>query len=337
MGPFLRSLLIIAALGAAYFSSAPAYAQSADSVQALIEEALRLFSVNKYADANAAASHALAAAEAEFGPDHPDVAPTLAVLAKMYQAQGKYDDTERALKRLLAIQEKALGPDQEKVLAVQDKLGMLYRIEHRYGEAETFLRKSLVSREQTSGPHQDDICQSLDKLAALHQSQDRFNDAEPEIKRCLAARERMLGPNHPDVGQSLHELARLYRSEGRRTEAEPIYRRGVALLGANHPEAILAAIRAGEYDKAAGAMRLNIRGDDREALIGAVRKTFFGQVTDLRWSGYRSNIVGASGSLTIEGEATHGNGLWQPFAVQMMRENGEWKLGEMALLGLAWR
>jgi tetratricopeptide (TPR) repeat protein len=150
-------------------------------------------------------------------------------------------------------------------------------------------------------------------------------------------REKTLGPDHPDVGQSLHELARLYRKLGRHAEAERAYNRAVAVLGPNHPEAILAAINATDYEKAARALNLGNPAADRDALAAAVRRTFLGQVTDLRWAGYRSSIGPAAGTIVIEGEATHGNALWQPFAAHMAREGDAWKLRSISLLGLAWK
>jgi len=55
---------------------------------------------------------ALAISEKALGPDHPDVAATLTIVAGLYQAQGRIAEAEPLFKRALAIQEKvskALG------------------------------------------------------------------------------------------------------------------------------------------------------------------------------------------------------------------------------------
>ena len=117
-------------------------------------------------------------------------------------------------------------------------------------------------------------------------------------------------------------------------DATSVYNRAIAVLGSNHAEVIMAAINAGEYEKAARALNLgNMAAGDRDAHARAVRRTFFGQVTDLRWTSHRSNVGAATVAVTIEGEATHGNQLWQPFVVQMVREGVEWKLRSITVLG----
>jgi tetratricopeptide (TPR) repeat protein len=197
------------------------------------------------------------------------------------------------------------------------------------------LKKSLSIRERVFGPDQLGVCESLGNLSVLYESQGQYADAEPYRARCLDIREKTLGPDHPDVGQSLHEVARLYRKQDRHVEAERAYNRAVTAFGPNHPEVILAAITASEYEKAARALNLPV--GDQEATAAAVRRTFFGRVTDLRWTRYRSNVSPSAGTVVIEGEATHGNDLWQPFAVQLVREGAEWKLRSISLLGLAWK
>jgi hypothetical protein len=44
-----------------------------------------------------------------------------------------------------------------------------------------------------------------------------------------------------------------------------------------------------------------------------------------------------AGTVDIEGEAIHGNALWQPFSVRMVREPGEWTLRSVSLGGLAYK
>jgi hypothetical protein len=84
-----------------------------------------------------------------------------------------------------------------------------------------------------------------------------------------------------------------------------------------------------------------------DAVVQEIRRTFFGRVTDLRWTSYRytdqtgiNSRVGSHRTTTdllVVGEAVHGNGLWQPIAAGMLPEGGEWKLRSNVLLGLAWK
>jgi tetratricopeptide (TPR) repeat protein len=271
-------------------------------------------------------------------PQSSDDVGTLNRQIEQLVQTGKYAEATEVALRALATQEKVLGPDHLDVAKIEDTLATLYRIQRRYPDAEQSLKKSVMTQEKLLGPDHLQLCQGLTGFAALYESQGRYADAEPYLSRCLNIRERAQGSDHPDVGQSLHELARLYRTQGRRAQAEPVYNRAITLLGPNHPEAVLAAINAGEFQKAAQALNLGSRtGTNSDAIARAVRQTFFGLVTDLRWTSYRSILGPTTGAITIEGEATHGNGLWQPFAVQMVRDGTEWKLRAITLRGLAWK
>jgi len=50
-----------------------------------------------------------------FGPDQPDITPSLNRLGILYYLQGEYIKSEPLLNRSLAIKEKALGPDHPDV------------------------------------------------------------------------------------------------------------------------------------------------------------------------------------------------------------------------------
>jgi tetratricopeptide (TPR) repeat protein len=309
-------------------------AQFDDDLGGLNQATLQLLQASKQPGAIAMAVRDLAGAEREFGPDAPNVGESLNNLARLYQYEGKYDQAEPLYKRALAIEEKVSGPDHANVAFNLDNLAALYRIQHRYAEAQALLQRSLTIRENGLGPDHLNVYLSVESLAVLYQSQRRYADAEPYLKRALDIREKAFGPDHPKVGQSLHEAARLYRVQGHAREAEPNFKRAVMILGSGHPEAILAAINAGKYDQAARAIgRQDLAGADRETIVRGVRQTFFGQVTDLHWTG----SSGTDRIMMIEGEATHGNQLWQPFAVFMKREGAEWTLRSINVLGIAWK
>jgi tetratricopeptide (TPR) repeat protein len=76
------------------------------------------------------------------GPDHLDVANSLASLAALYSDQGRYADAEPFYKRSLAIAEKALGPDDPDVAAFLNHLADLYHNQGRYAEAEPLYKRS---------------------------------------------------------------------------------------------------------------------------------------------------------------------------------------------------
>jgi tetratricopeptide (TPR) repeat protein len=342
-----REWAFMTLLGALSLATVPAFTQSADDVGLLTKQVDQFLQQGHYADAITTAQRALAASERQFGPDDPNLLAPLSKLSWAYRFQGRYDQAAAMYQRTLAITEKALGPDHLDVASARETLADLYRIQHRYGEAEQLLNIALATREKVSGPESIDVCLSLSYLAAVNETRGAFAGAEPFRRRCLDIRERALGADHVIVGQSLHELARLYRKLGRDAEATPLYNRATAVLGYNHPEAILAAIGAGDYARAAHALGLGNPGAGvSDAAVQQIRRTFFGQVTDLRWIGYRytdqmgiNSRVGSQTTteLLLVGEAVHGNGLWQPFLTTMLPEGGEWRLRANILTGLAWK
>jgi tetratricopeptide (TPR) repeat protein len=313
-------------------------AQSDDDLAALNPETLQLLEASKRPDAIALALAAVTDAEKRFGPDRPDVADALSNLANLYRFHGKYDAAEPLYRRALAISEKVSGPDAADVASHLDRLANLYRIQRRYADAEALLKRSLAIREAAFGAADLEVYPSVENLALLYQAQDQADgrtfEAEPYLRRALAIQEKAFGPDHPPVAQSLHELARFYRAQGRASEAQQSYDRAVAILGANHPEAILAAIKAGKFDQAARAIgRRDLDRLSEEAVARGVRQTFLGLVTELRWT--RSSA--SKNVMMIEGEAVHGNQLWQPFAVFMARDGAEWTLRSVKLTGLAFK
>jgi tetratricopeptide (TPR) repeat protein len=343
-----RQLAFMTLLGALSLVTVPAFTQSADDVGLLTNQVDQLIQQGHYADAIIVAQRALAASERQFGPDDRNLVAPLNKLSWAYRFQGRYDQAAAVYQRGLAINEKALGPDHPDVVSGRETLADLYRIERRYSDAEQLLSVALATREKVSGPESIDVCLSLSYLAAVNETRGAYASAEPYRRRCLDIREKALGADHVIVGQSLHELARLYRKLGRNEEATPLYNRAIAVLGYSHPEAILATISAGDYARAAHALGLGSAGAGAsDAVVKQIRRTFFGQVTDLRWIGYRytdetgtnsrAGSLRTTTDLLLVGEAVHGNGLWQPFVTTMLPERGEWKLRANIPIGLAWK
>jgi CHAT domain-containing protein len=233
---FIGGLLLAAA------QPAPAEQGDADAWRQLNQEAMRLYRAGQYDTGVAVARQALALAEANVGPGHPDVALSLNNLAALHDSQGRYAEAEPLYRRALAIREQALGPVHPDVATSLNNLALLHDNQGRHGEAEPLYRRALTIREKVFGPDHPDVAISLNNLAALHEGQGRHAEAEPLYRRALAIREQAYGPDHPDVAQSLNNLAGLVDGLGRYSEAEPLYRRALAVyekaLGPDHPEIV---------------------------------------------------------------------------------------------------
>ena len=65
--------------------------------------------------------------EQAFGPDHPDVASALHILAARYHLVHRYDQAQALYERALAIRSESLGHDHPSTVEVLEDLGDLFR------------------------------------------------------------------------------------------------------------------------------------------------------------------------------------------------------------------
>jgi len=159
----------------------------------------------------------LAITEKCLGPDHPDVAQSLANLAALYHSQGNYAEAEPLYRRALAIKEKALGCDHPSVAISLSSLAGLYDSKGKYTEVEPLYKRALAIFEMALGPDHPNVAVSLNNLAGLYESQGRYGEAEPLYKRALAIKEKALGPDHPDAIKSLNNLQDIIIHRGNMT------------------------------------------------------------------------------------------------------------------------
>lgn len=177
--------------------------------------------------------------EAQLGPNHPDVARTLGMLANAYARLGQYEKAEPLYRRALGILEATVGPNHRDVSATLGNLGILYEALGQYTKAEPLLRRALSIDEAVAQQAPLDLAAALNNLANLYKAQGRYAMAGPLYERALAIREATLGPNHPEVAALLHNLANLYEDQGLYTKLEPLRVRVLAIqeaaYGPQHP------------------------------------------------------------------------------------------------------
>jgi tetratricopeptide (TPR) repeat protein len=99
----------------------------ADVVQSLNDQAFRLYTQGRYAEAQPLHERALAISEEALGPDHPDVAQSLNDLAFILYVQGRYAEARPLFERALPIWHGNLGPEHEDTIAVQQALSSVVK------------------------------------------------------------------------------------------------------------------------------------------------------------------------------------------------------------------
>jgi len=237
-------LIVLLTLFANVLLGVPSFAQKNEKNEAAALDAkvIQLYQAGKYADAIPLAQRSVAIRERTLGPNHPDLAGSLNLLAALYLGQGRYTDAEPLFQRALAIREKAFGPEHLAVAESLSNLAALYDGQGRYADAEPLYKRSLAIREKALGPDHPDVAATLNNLARLYVDQGRAAVAEPLYKRALSIREKALGPDNPAVAQALNNLAELYWNQGRYADAEPAMKRALAIieksLGPDHPNVV---------------------------------------------------------------------------------------------------
>ena len=178
------------------------------------------------------------------GKDGPEVAASLANLAKLCVTSGQYADAEPLYKRALEIRESKLGPDYLDTAATLNSLGSLYVTMGRYPDAEPLLKRAVQIFEAKLGKDHPYLAESMGNLAWLYEGVGRYAESEALYKRALEINQAKYGKDHPYVTASMNNLAELYTTTGRYAEAEAFLKRALTIwesaYGKDHSE--LAAV-----------------------------------------------------------------------------------------------
>lgn len=199
-----------------------------------------LFDRGRYTEAEPMAESALSIRERLLGPDHPDVAATLNVMAVVNLLQGRYAKAQSCHERALAIRERALGPDHTDVAATLSNLANVHFTCGRYSQAARLYQRAFDILERTLGPDHPGLANTINNLAETNNEMGLYKEALPLHKRALALRERALGPDHPHVALSLRNLGKSHWALGGYEEASEFHERALEIrervLGPNHSD-----------------------------------------------------------------------------------------------------
>jgi tetratricopeptide (TPR) repeat protein len=212
---------------------------SEPAARLLYQSARYLHERARYAEAEPLYRRARAIDEANYGPDHPEIARTLNNLAELLRTTNRLAEAELLVRRALAIDEASYGPDHPEVARALNTLARLLQDTNRLGEAEPLMRWALAIDEASYGPDHPNVAIDLNNLAWLLKTTNRVAEAEPLVRQALAIDEASYGPDHPNVARELNDLGELLRETNRLAEAEPLYRRALKIrekaLSPDHP------------------------------------------------------------------------------------------------------
>ena len=208
-------------------------------VTALVRLAEICDELNRTTAAEAAYERSLERLEYMLGPDHPEVAEHLGMMANSYKNHAEFEKAEFCYCRALAFAHRFTGPQSLHISHFYNALAELHRAQGDLPHAQALYQRALQVIETVLGTLHAEVATYLNNLAELLRVQGKLLEAEPMYKRALAIDERAQGTSHPIIAIRLNNLAELFRDRGLLEEAEPLYQRALAIdmaaLGANHP------------------------------------------------------------------------------------------------------
>lgn len=267
-----------------------------DHLGLLNQEVGQLQERGQYRKAAPLAKDLVYLSEQAFGPDHPAVAMSLSIQARLLQAIGDYSKAQPLYERALRIQERALGKEHLDVAGRLGNLARLLRLQGDYNGARPLAERALKINERVLGAEHPAVAISLNDLAAILHSQGDYPGARPLFERALRINEQALGPEHPQVAVSLLPLAAELWVLGDSVGARSLWERSLKIreraLGLQHPYVAqdlaflgLLLLDSGEPIRAAGlfqrTLQITERQTDRELSGLAERqKLLFLRMTD---------------------------------------------------------
>ncbi|GAB6038814.1 hypothetical protein JCM15519_33730 [Fundidesulfovibrio butyratiphilus] len=194
----------------------------------LLEYAESLRDQGKYKQALQPAREALAIREKALGPEHPDTAVTVSVLADITQADGDYAAAKPLYERALAIREKALGPEDKLTTVTMFRLASVLEQSGDLSGAKALYERVLAADEKRYGPEHEEVATDLNALAGVFSSLGDSVQAKALYERALAIREKVLGPEDKQTTVTMFRLASVLEQSGDLSGAKALYERVLA-------------------------------------------------------------------------------------------------------------
>jgi tetratricopeptide (TPR) repeat protein len=202
-----------------------------------------LYSLGKYADAEAVAQEAFRLRRDTLGPRHATVASSLDDLGSMIMVQGDIARAEPLMREALAIKRAVLPADDPQLATGLNNLAYLLWRKGQLDEAESMYREALSIDRRALGSDHPEIPTKLINLAILLRDRGRPDAAEPLAKEALAIRRKILGDRHPDVAEALDTLAGALELRGQNAQAEGLLRDALAIARHTYGEVNLNTAR----------------------------------------------------------------------------------------------
>ena len=113
------------------------------------------------------------------GPEHPEIADFLSILAVLFIDKGDYAGAELAFREALEMRRNLLGAEHPDVAKSLSNLAGLLQAKGNFAAAEPLYRDSLAMRHKLLGAEHPDVAIGLNNLASLLHAKGDYAGAEP--------------------------------------------------------------------------------------------------------------------------------------------------------------
>lgn len=183
---------------------------------------------------------ALSIREQIWGSDHPQVAPSLYNLGKLYYYTGDYLNAIDFYGRSLRIQEATVSADDPSLVNTLVGLAIAYGDQGNYAQAITLLERGLQIQEAALAADHPDLMFSLVNLGAMQTIQGNYAAAIVFLERALAIQKATLPATDLSMATTLINLATIYRNQGNYAQAIALHGQALKIreqgLPPNHPD-----------------------------------------------------------------------------------------------------
>ena len=183
--------------------------------------------LDRYDEARALISQALALDRASDGERSPEFARDLEALALTDQLAEEYDRSNRSYLRALSIREAVQGGLHPKVSDDLSQLATNAYYQGNLAASQAYLRRVLFVDEKVIGPDHPDYAASLNNLGRLLLEERKFREALPLLARSVNIYLAQRVDTHADLAFVFANRALALKGLGKDAEAEADFRRGL--------------------------------------------------------------------------------------------------------------
>lgn len=241
------------------------------------------------------AEKAVALREKALGPEAPDVARSLLLLAQLNDATARFGIADGLYMRARGILDGASdGPELLRAEMLDSHAaGQIAR--GRFLDGEESAGEALQIRERILGPHHVRVAASLGTLADLHHEGANVQGARIAADRALEIAARAFGPADLELGDFIDRVARAQLAAGDYTRAEQLYSKTLAIREKTLPDTLLPAQSISGLARVALQANDNVKAEHlfkrsialHETILGPEHPRVAGEVMNLGLIHYR--------------------------------------------------